>query len=222
MQSPRARQGGRGSPHFFLEVQPLVPALGVRLLGGDTVEGPGRVRLGRSWHAGAVSQSALPVPEACDLEASRPGSRPLLPARCLGAGPRVGTSSGDAPGLEPRISVPGDMSWALAREEYKWNKNPFSMLSAAKFSTLARNLSGALTPWLLPEPHLSHTPAPQSPRKGGGHLPPVLPRWPGQAIGCHSTGRHSKAAVVREEQDRSGVQRQGQEGHCRGWGGEGE
>lgn len=31
MQSPRARQGGRGSPHFFLQVQPLVPALGVRL-----------------------------------------------------------------------------------------------------------------------------------------------------------------------------------------------
>lgn len=74
-------QRGRGGPHFFLEVQTLSLPWGfVLAVRGDTAEGPGQVRLGRSWQAGAVSQSTVPRPEACDLgpadQAADPRSLP--------------------------------------------------------------------------------------------------------------------------------------------------
>ena len=116
--APAARQGGRGSPHFFSGAQTLVPALEGRPGCEVTLR---RTQVRSGWHC---------VPEcparagACDRGASRLGSRPLLPARLFRAG-------GAVIWMEPKIAVPRDMSWAEAREE------PFSQKSEQSTHTVA-------------------------------------------------------------------------------------
>lgn len=116
--APAARQGGRGSPHFFSEAQTLVSALGGRPGCEVTLR---RTQVGSGWRC--VSECPARA-RACDQGASRLGSRPPLPARLFGAG-------GAVIWMEPRIAVPRDMSWAEAREE------PFSQKSEQSTHTVA-------------------------------------------------------------------------------------
>ena len=106
--------------------------------------------MGRAGTPTPPPTQAPPPTEGQLLPAQLPGLPALRPGA---AGPGVERGIWrNARGTEPRIPVPRDVSRAPTKREQKQNKNSLLMLSAAKFSPLARNPSAALT--LNPVPKL--------------------------------------------------------------------